>query len=135
MLIGVAPAAVADTGDRSSTTSCGPFQSPPAGTAHSKIRNCTIKWQKNIFDGVYWQTVSFQLLDSLTDGYCARARVQSANLGAPLYNTSECNGVWTTRTVTFNGRASWINILVNYGTSSSWFGVSGGDIYSAPSGF
>lgn len=135
-VLAVPGVAAADTGDRTKTVACGPFQSVAysGGPAHANIRNCSITWGKNIFDGSYWQTVSFQLLDSYTDGHCARAIVQDSTTGVST-PYSECNGVWTTKTKTYGTRNSWINILVNYGSSSSWYGISGGDLYTAPTGF
>jgi hypothetical protein len=126
--------AFADDGYRSTTTYCGSFSSVayPGGPAHAKVRYCKIVWSKNILDGSYWQTVSFQLLDSYTDGYCANALVDAYG----TQNTfSECNGVWTTKTKTYSGRRGWIQVLVNYGSYPNWHGYTGGGLWNAPSGF
>ncbi|WP_406002845.1 hypothetical protein [Streptomyces sp. NBC_00829] len=110
-------AAAADDGDRTQTVSCGTLESTDSGgVVHAKIRNCSVTWGKNVLDGAYWQTVKFQLLDSRTDGVCARARV-AGEQGSKDF--SECNGVWTTKTATFGGRTSVIFISIGYGRSAS----------------
>jgi len=124
-----------DNGDRSITTSCGSFQSPPTGTAHAKIRNCSITWKKNILDGTYRQTVTFQLIDALTDGYCAQSLVQAANASYQQVYASECNGVWTTKTANLSGHADWIQVMVNYGTTNAWRGITQGYTFDAPGTF
>jgi len=104
LLLGTATAAQAGNGDHTSTVSCGSYQSPPSGTAHARIRNCSVTFGKNTIDGTYWQTANFQLLDSLTDGYCARSFSSGGSEGKQI-NQSECNGVWTSKSATFNGRS------------------------------
>ncbi|MDQ0938849.1 hypothetical protein [Streptomyces sp. V1I1] len=124
-------AAVADDGDRRQTVSCGTLESKDSsGVVHAKIRNCTVTWGKNIIDGSYWQTVKFQLLDSRTDGVCARARVAGEH-GSKDF--SECNGVWTTKTANFSGRTSDIFISIGYG-HNAW-DLTHYKAVLAPSGF
>ncbi|MET7717219.1 hypothetical protein [Streptomyces sp. NPDC005407] len=124
-------AAVADDGDRTQTVSCGTLESKDSsGVVHAKIRNCTVTWGKNIIDGSYWQTVKFQLLDSRTDGVCARARVAGEH-GSKDF--SECNGVWTTKTANFSGRTSDIFISIGYGRNA--WDLTHYKAVLAPSGF
>jgi len=108
-------AASADTGDRSTTTSCGGYttwQSPSSGTSHARIRYCQIVWSKNIFEGVYWQTVTYQMRDELPDGYCAWVTVTAVSGHA-----SECNAVWTSKRHVLNGRRSSITVTLPYGAN------------------
>ncbi|MFF3691404.1 hypothetical protein [Streptomyces sp. NPDC002187] len=124
-------AAAADDGDRTQTVSCGTLESKDSsGIIHAKIRNCTVTWGKNIIDGSYWQTVKFQLLDSRTDGVCARSRVAGEH---GVRDFSECNGVWTTKTANFSGRTSDIFISIGYGRSAGDLTHYKGMI--APSGY
>ncbi|MEU0397071.1 hypothetical protein ABZ208_30680 [Streptomyces sp. NPDC006208] len=130
----VAPtAAVADTGDRTQTVSCASlWVNDSAGVTHARLQNCTVTWGKNIFDGSYWQTVKFQLLDSRTDGVCAKALVIPSDTGASAAS-SECNGVWTTKTANFSGRTSNIFIRIAYGSNSTYGKISTN--VTPPSGF
>ncbi|MER5465631.1 hypothetical protein ABT010_34105 [Streptomyces sp. NPDC002668] len=124
-------AAVADDGDRTQTVSCGTLESTDSsGVVHAKIRNCAVTWGKNILDGSYWQTVKFQLLDSRTDGVCARARVAGEH-GSKDF--SECNGVWTTKTANLSGRTSGIFISIGYGRNA--WDLTHYKSLIAPSGF
>jgi hypothetical protein len=130
----VAPtAAVADDGDRRQTVSCESlWVNDAAGVTHARLRDCTVTWGKNILDGSYWQTVKFQLLDSRTDGVCAKARAISSETGASTLS-SECNGDWTTKTANLSGRTTNIFIRIAYGTNSTY-----GNVYTnvtPPSGF
>ncbi|MEU3922027.1 hypothetical protein [Streptomyces sp. NPDC029004] len=113
----VAPtAAVADEGDRSQTVSCESlWVNDSAGATHARLQGCSVTWGKNIIDGSYWQTVKFQLLDSRTDGVCARARV-AGDHGSKDF--SECKGVWTSKTANLSGRTSGIFISVGYGLNA-----------------
>jgi hypothetical protein len=120
----------ADDGTRSTTTSCGgvsAWKSPASGSSHAGIQNCSITWSKNILEDpiIYWQTVSFQLRDEATGGYCARATVT----GMSGYH-SECNGVWVTKITNLSGRRSSITITLSWGGNQP---VS--KTQSAPSGF
>jgi hypothetical protein len=130
----VAPtAAVADDGDRRQTVGCESlWVNDAAGATHARLRDCTVTWGKNIFDGSYWQTVKFQLLDSRTDGVCARARVIASETGASA-SSSECNGVWTTKTANFSGRNTNLFIRIAYGTNSTYGKISTN--VTPPSGF
>ncbi|MER5465632.1 hypothetical protein ABT010_34110 [Streptomyces sp. NPDC002668] len=130
----VAPtAAVADDGDRRQTVSCESlWVNDSAGATHARLQSCSVTWGKNIIDGSYWQTVKFQLLDSRTDGVCAKANVILSDSGASA-SSSECKGVWTWKTATFSGRATNIFIRIAYGNNSTY-----GNVYTnvtPPSGF
>lgn len=130
----IAPStAAADTGDRTSTVSCASlYVNDSAGATHARTQSCTVTWGKNIFDGSYWQTVKFQLLDARTDGVCAQSNVILSPTGASA-QASECNGVWTTKTANFNGRATNIFIRIAYGSSSTYGKISTN--VTPPSGF
>ncbi|MDQ0688926.1 hypothetical protein QFZ56_007889 [Streptomyces achromogenes] len=135
-LVGAAVApttASADTGDRTRTVDCASlYVSDSGGTVHARTRNCTVTWGKNIHDNVYWQTVKFQLLDDDTDGVCAKANAIASDSGKSA-SFSECDGVWTTKTATLNGRSSNIFIRVAYGSHSQHGKISTN--IGAPSGF
>ena len=135
-LVGVAVAptpAAADNGDRTKTVSCAAlYVSDSGGTVHARTRNCTVTWGKNIHDNDYWQTVKFQLLDDDTDGVCAKANAIASDSGKSA-SFSECDGVWTTKTATLNGRSSNIFIRVAYGSHSQYGKISTN--IGAPSGF
>ncbi|MFF3564788.1 hypothetical protein ACFYXS_32590 [Streptomyces sp. NPDC002574] len=130
----IAPStAAADTGDRTQTVGCASlWVNDSAGATHARLQSCTVTWGKNIFDGSYWQTVKFQLLDARTDGVCAKSNVILSPSGSSA-QASECNGVWTTKTASFNGRATNIFIRIAYGSSSSYGNVSTN--VTPPSGF
>jgi|SwirhirootsSR3_FD_contig_31_19162090_length_548_multi_12_in_0_out_0_1 hypothetical protein len=95
-------------------TACGSWQSPASGTAHAKIRNCTVDWFWDSLDHLNSTTVSFDLVDSSTDGVCAKA-VVSASPGSHTY--TECNGVWTNHKVSYGGIYT-VTITLSYGSSS-----------------
>jgi hypothetical protein len=96
------------------STDCGSWQSPSSGTAHAKIRNCSVVWFRDSLGEASSTTVSFELLDSYTDGVCAKA-VVSASPGSHTY--TECNGVWTKHTVSYGGVYT-VTITLSYGGSS-----------------
>jgi hypothetical protein len=135
--VGAPTAASADDGDRVTTTSCGSLQAPESGTAHARFRNCTISWGKNIIDGAYWQTVKFQLLDARTDGYCARAIVEVTRVNGSYEDRtfSECNGVWTNKSVTFSGRGRLMWFALGYGPAP--YNLNGTNIvqFTSPGGY
>lgn len=79
--------------------------------------------------------MTFQLVDALSDGHCAQALVQAASDPVQQVHSSECNGVWTTKTANLSGHADWIQIMVNYGTTSSWYGITQGFLVDAPGTF
>ncbi|WP_406002844.1 hypothetical protein [Streptomyces sp. NBC_00829] len=130
----VAPTpAAADDGDRTQTVNCASlWVNDSAGATHARLQGCTVTWGKNILDGAYWQTVKFQLLDTRTDGVCARAIVILSDSGASA-SSSECKGVPTTKTATFSGRATNIFIRISYGTNSTYGKISTN--VTPPSGF
>ncbi|WP_367325618.1 hypothetical protein [Streptomyces sp. HUAS ZL42] len=130
----VAPStAAADTGDRTQTVGCESlYVNDSSGVTHARLRNCTVTWGKNIFDGSYWQTVKFELLDARTDGVCARSNVIVSPSGAGA-QASECNGVWTAKTANFGGRATNIFIRIAYGSNSTYGKISTN--VTPPSGF
>ncbi|WUD70795.1 hypothetical protein OG937_03435 [Streptomyces sp. NBC_00510] len=130
----VAPTtAAADTGDRTSTVACASlWVNDSGGTTHARLRNCSVTWGKNIFDGSYWQTVKFELYDALTDGVCAKSNVILSPTGASS-QASECNGVYTPKSATFSGRATNIFIRIAYGSNSTYGKISTN--VAPPSGF
>ncbi|MEU6092859.1 hypothetical protein ABZ865_40135 [Streptomyces sp. NPDC047085] len=96
----VAPAhASAGTGVISKTVACNPMSYSSGGVVRAKLRNCTTTWYKDLTDGSSWVTVSAQLLDSSTDGYCAKTRYTNLET---FYVGTECNGVWTTKPHSFD---------------------------------
>lgn len=117
-------AAVADDGIRTKAVTCESlWVNDSAGVTHARLRNCTVTWGKDIIDGTYWQTVKFQLLDSRTDGVCAKALVILSPNGTSAAS-SECNGVWTTKTANFSGRVTNIFIRIAYGSNSTYGNIS-----------
>jgi hypothetical protein len=76
--------------------------------------------------------VKFQLLDASTDRVCGYANVIASDTGNSE-RVKECNGVWTTKTVTFGGRSSNIFIRVAYGSNSVYGNISTN--VPRPSGF
>ncbi|HKE67120.1 MAG TPA: hypothetical protein VKB59_21065 [Micromonosporaceae bacterium] len=96
-------------------TPCGPPQSPASGTAHAKIRNCVLDWYEDTTNGLNGVDLDFQLLDSATDGVCARAVVSSS---AGTHTFSECNGVWVSKSVDIDGYVASIKITLSYGGTS-----------------
>ncbi|MEV6107012.1 hypothetical protein AB0M28_20190 [Streptomyces sp. NPDC051940] len=114
--------AVADTGDRTQTTACESlWVNDKYGVTHARLRNCTVTWGKNIYDGSYWQTVRFELLDAATDKVCAKSNTIASPSGRSA-SASECNGVWTPKTANFYGRATNFFICIGYGTNFPPYG-------------
>ncbi|MFC7643390.1 hypothetical protein ACFQX6_23085 [Streptosporangium lutulentum] len=69
------------------------------GKVVARIRNGFVIWSKKAGKPYYTATVKAQLIDTGPgDGYCARMSIHL--LGDPDSPTAkECNGVWTTRTI------------------------------------
>lgn len=104
-LLAVPSAALADEGDRTKVTYCGDLNA----AGHAKTRFCSVTWGKNIYDGTYWQIVSTQLTDSMTDGSCAYGWFSNNATGVRF---QECNGNWYSRTQRYNGRAGGIVVAI-----------------------
>jgi hypothetical protein len=102
-------------GVNSRKVTCGPPQSPASGTAHAKIRDCSITWYEDTVNDVEHASVSFQLLDSASDGVCADATVASS---AVTKSYSECNGVWQTETLAIPVWVPSAKITLSYGGHS-----------------
>ncbi|WP_433224524.1 hypothetical protein [Microtetraspora malaysiensis] len=77
------------------------LQYPETGKARAQLRNITVTWRRDRSEGRTWVTVTGQLRDSGPgDGHCARMRL-SSDIKLPNKSTvtTECNGVWRTRTL------------------------------------
>jgi hypothetical protein len=127
-LFALPSAALADNGDRTTVRYCEDLDAQ----GHAKTRFCSVTWGKNIRDGSYWQIVSMQLLDSMTDGYCARGTFSD---GGSLVEFSECNGNWYSRTQRFDGRTARIAIGAKAGLRNGIWQWSDYTTLDAPSSF
>ncbi|GLW96725.1 hypothetical protein [Microtetraspora sp. NBRC 16547] len=78
------------------------LQYPETGKARAQLRNVTITWRKDTADKRVWVTVSAQLRDSGPgDGRCARLMLWRHG-GVGRVSTTECNGVWQSRTLSLD---------------------------------
>ncbi len=89
------------------------------GATHAQLRTCSTLFWANYGIGEFGATVSFQMRDALTDGYCAEADVYVTYLGTVSgpYTKTECNGVWTSYSFTVDG-GSYIDdmtVFLSYG--------------------
>jgi hypothetical protein len=66
------------------------------GVLRAQLRNGVATWYKDRVDGAMWVTVTSQIRDHSTDGYCAKVRY----LGDTTWYGTECDAVWRTRTGT-----------------------------------
>ena len=89
--------AQAGNGDVSSTATVSSMSFSAGGVVRSELRNATITFWKNTLDGSYWITVTAQIRDRSTDGWCAKARYSSGWATPWGY---ECNAVWKTFSAT-----------------------------------
>ncbi|WP_433422359.1 hypothetical protein ACQP1V_12850 [Microtetraspora malaysiensis] len=83
------------------TTRISYLQYPETGKARAQLRNITVTWRRDRAEKRTWVTVSAQLRDSGPgDGHCARMML-TADPTIPTKSTvtTECNGVWRTRTL------------------------------------
>jgi hypothetical protein len=75
------------------------------GVPHAQIRDCAVTWISSGTSGLEGFTVSFQMRDAATDGFCAQALIEMTYVDGSKKSTSrsECNGVWTTFSWTLTG--------------------------------
>lgn len=127
-LLALPSAAYADNGDRTTVTYCRDLNA----AGHVKTRYCSVTWGKNIYDGTYWQIASMQLLDSMTDGYCAHGTFSN---GGSTLDFQECAGNWYSRTQRYNGSTYRFAIGAKAGLRSGIWQWSDYTTIDAPSGF
>jgi hypothetical protein len=111
--------AVADDGVRTYTIDCDLKLGNSPVNAHIGIRNCTLVFGKNIIDDSHWQTLKFDMIDNMTDGYCARTESWEWRSGNYWY-AKECNGVWRTKTHTWSGWTYGVGLSIGWGPGDKW---------------
>jgi len=126
--------AMADDGYRSITTYCDSSESTGGngwievwgddGKMHAKMRNCKIKWQKNILDGSYWQDVTFEIADTYTDNASALAWIGSNSTLGTCSATGKhwcANGstTWKAFSMRVTGRTGRFQTALSWGSAST----------------
>jgi len=77
------------------------------GITHAQLRSCSTLYWANYSINESGATISFQMRDAATDGYCAEADIYVTYLGTVSgpYTRTECTGNWTTYSFTADGSA------------------------------